>query len=287
MNKKTFDVILRQNVVNTDSSAVFGYAWNDRNYSDYYREDVFKKFADGMEREYPQHYQKYIRGKGSELKPNGDHPPKMASVGSSSRFCYLAFRNYDSVEFEHACPIDGIKGGTPPQMDAYFFGENIFAEVKCHEIFDSHKIELSAQYRNLLFCPNNDFGFPCLPADSNVPFTISGSAFGLRDAQTLVDIKQLLCHLLGIRSHKKPDEDATLLYLFFWPKVKDPLQKSALEMLFSALQAEICTVFGGPQSPIRKFAEKNRVKLVAVAQYAEVMSPLTTENTVHLFPKQA
>ena len=94
----------------------------------------------------------------------------------------------------------------------------------------------------------------------------------------------MICHLLGIRSHKQPNEKATLVYLFFKPKVFKEEQRREIDTLFQALQKEIETVFGGNNSPIRKFAEENHIQLKAIAQYSEVMSPLTEENRIVLFP---
>ena len=295
MNKITFDEILKKNIINTTGVDLFGY---NNTHSLYYNNYIFEKFVNQMLNDYPNHYYKYSRGKGSELKPQGNTPPKMASVASSSRFCYLALRNgatalggYGNVEFEHECRIDGITG-TAPQMDAYIKNGNIFVEAKCHEIFDAHKITLSKQYFDLLFGESNDFGLEYIPQKkmSDYGFVEKGNEFELPFDKMgiyqpkMLDFKQMICHLMGIRSHKQQEETATLIYMFFKPKASTKEQNDEINAEFVKLTNEITTIFGSNVSPINRFAKKNNIKLKAVAQYAEVMSPLTVENLIQLYP---
>lgn len=288
MEKNAFDELLKQNMINATGIDFFGYWIANRNYPNYYCADAFANFVHQMRDKYPSHYQKYNSGKGSELKQNGCTPPKMASVGSSSRFCYLALRKGANVfncskyvEFEHPCPIDKIKGGTPPQMDAYLKKENIFVEAKCHEIFDSHKIVLSSQYFGHLYGEGNDFGFESIKHNTSKSFEVPVSSFDVKKSPML-DIKQLICHLLGIKSHKKQNEKATLVYLFFKPKVPLKVQQIEIDNLFFDLKTEIETIFNS--SPIKNFTKNNNIELMAVAEYAEVMCPLTTNNILYLYP---
>ena len=291
MQKSAFDQILKENVIHSIGINLFGYEIGDKRYPNHYNVCAFDKFVCQMREEYNAHFRNYWEGKGNELTSQNGTPPKMASVASSSRFCYLALRkgaqglgSDGDVVFEHSCRIDKIRGGTPPQMDAYIEKDNIFVEVKCHEIFDAHDIKLSHQYRQFLFARDNDFGFAPVSNEDGAPIVLSRTAFGLKEEQTMLDIKQLICHLLGIQSHKAADEKATLVYLFFKPKVLTDEQRRGIDTLFNDLQDEIEIVFGGKHSPIRQFAEKNNIQLKAIAQYAEVMSPLTEENRIFLFP---
>ncbi len=75
----------------------------------------------------------------------------MASVGSSSRFCYLALKDGSStyiskhpctkeqIEFEKECPFLNISKGHL-QLDAYvsLVNADVYVEVKYHEIFSLH-----------------------------------------------------------------------------------------------------------------------------------------------------
>ena len=293
MDKKSFDERLKQNVINATGIDLFGYEINDRNYPNYYSACAFANFVNQMMNNYPEHYKSYSEGEGNELIPKrgryGFYPPKMASVASSSRFCYLALRNgaaalvgSGDVEFEHPCPISEIKGGTPPQMDAYIKNENVFIETKCHEIFDSHKVILKRKYFDLLFGQDNDFGFATRQESYDESLEISLSEFGIDKKSTRVDIKQLICHLFGIKSHKQQKEPATLVYLFFKPKASTESQQQEIDEVFNELSKEIKTVFDS--APIQSFTKKNNIQLKAVAEYSDVMLPLTNENIIQLYP---
>ncbi|MBQ5824592.1 MAG: hypothetical protein IIW48_07255 [Clostridia bacterium] len=283
MTKSTFDQILKDNVVNCAGYDCFSPTGYGAPYPTYYSRYFFNEFVTQMITDYPTHYEKYRQGRGSELVSINSKPPKMSCVGSSSRFCYLAFRNYHGVDFEHDCPIAGIRG-TAPQMDTYFEDKNIFIEVKCHEIFDAHKMMLSNQYYNLLFGEGNDFGLETEGSEivkKSKAFEIPIDKFGLEGKLSMIDFKQFICHLLGIKSHKKADETATLIYLFFKPKTTSQAQRDEINILFAKLKSEIKSVF--ESTPIKAFVQKNNIELKAVAEYAEVMSPLTTENAIILY----
>ena len=289
MDKTTFDNIIRENLINAASIDHLDTNSYSDEYPNYYNNSAFTSFVDQMKCDYKSAYAKYINGKGSELKPQKSAPPKMASVASSSRFCYLALRDgaevlggKDAVEFEYSCKnIKGIRGGTPPQMDAYIANDNIFVEVKCHEIFDTHKIVLSKQYKDLLCGQNSDFGFSSITEYSEKEIAISSNEFGLKEDTAMFDTKQFICHLLGIKSNKDKDEKATLIYLFFKPKTPNLEQQSEIDRIFEELKDEIKNVFNNKS--IQNFIRVNNIQLKAVAEYAEVMSSLTKDNMIILY----
>ena len=147
-----FDKIIRENLIATEETEnSFGYEFQDmvddeiivRKYDEYYSETKFADFVEVMKTEYPLHFRKFRGdieaednkgGKGGELVCKTYKgklvPPKMASVASLSRFCYLALRDgsdklipdrkvqKDDVEFEKECGIFEI-GNHAPQLDAY------------------------------------------------------------------------------------------------------------------------------------------------------------------------
>lgn len=213
MKKETFDNIIKKNLIDVTGIDNFGYKLT-RTYSNYYNKSAFAVFLTEMKNPpYESYYWSYASGKGSELKEQdgryGKLPPKMASVASSSRFCYLALRDgadalgcKGSVEFEKACEIEGIDG-IAPQLDAYIPEKNIYIEAKCHEIFDSHKVILKEKYWNLFYGLDNDFGFEVREKEKEETFSIPFSVFGISKTSTRFDVKQLLCHLLGIASKKE------------------------------------------------------------------------------------
>ena len=243
LSKSQFDEIIKQNLIDSGiSEQTFTYAIKGRTYPDYYTECEFKKFVSEMKINYTNHYIKFKGndnakenkgGAGGELEIKkgryGLMPPKMASVASSSRFCYIALRDgvdclcekntgmKNQVEFEKECRIfdDGLHA---PQLDAYIPNEeyNVYIEAKCHEIFDSHKAEFKNKYRPCF--DSNDISYEqALVSDDGETFELSLDLFGIADKKTIrFDIKQFVCHLLGIAKQNKGAK-SKLVYLFFKP----------------------------------------------------------------------
>ena len=284
ISKKQFDTIIKNNLEKQSGTITFGYGEKEL----YYSPADFNKFVKEMqEAKYERFFIRYDKGNGNELKAKGTMPPKMASVASSSRFCYLALRDggdalggTGDVEVEHGCKIEGVKG-TAPQLDAYIENENIFVEVKCHEIFDRHRMTMKSAYHDLLFGDNNDFGLDMkVSINSKNEFEIPASVFGA-NKNTMFDLKQFICHLLGIDSNTK-GKKAKLVYLFFKPLCKDEEESKQIEVVFEKLKGEIKSVF--ESTPVNNFILKNNITLSAVAEYSECMDALTKDNMIVLYP---
>lgn len=290
MTKNDFDNLIRNAYCDHFGTNPFGYSADDTDidYPNYLSENDFQEFISEMKNRYPQAYQKYAHAKGSELAHTANKgkniPPKMSSIASSSRFCYLALRDGaqalqgGKVEFEFECRIDGI-WGTAPQMDAYSAEGNLFIEVKCHEIFDTHNLSLSHQYYSWLCESPNGFGLKLLKPETKNNILLSHSIFGA-DENCMFDIKQLLCHLMGIASTSKK-QPATLVYLFFKPQLTDQAIQKQVDDVFDALAAEINAIF--TSKPILRFCNSNRITLRAVAQHTPVMQELKPEHIYSLF----
>lgn len=284
--KKSFDQLILENLEDRGFGP-FGYSLNGKTHPVYYSKEAFTAFIYEMGLCYPQHYCRYINGQGSELEETSA-PPKMASVASSSRFAYLALRHgaqaiggTEQVEFEHECRITGIRG-TAPQLDAYTTdakGNPIYIEVKCHEIFDPHKVKLRAAYWQKIYGNQNDFGFPEQDALFSENFTIPLSEFGIDRDHSMVDIKQLLCHLMGIASQKEANRTATLVYLFFRPTVPGRSGDS-ISHYFCRLIDEMDRVF--ISTPIRNFCTAHKIDLKVVVEETAVMEKLTDKNIGYL-----
>ena len=75
---------------------------------------------------------------------------------------------------------------------------------------------------------------------------------------------------------------AALVYLFFKPKTSSNSQQAEIDQLFDELKTEIETIFNS--LPIKTFVKKNNIQLKAIAQCAEVVAPITTENIIYLYP---
>lgn len=287
LTKTEFDNIIRENI-HKDS---LGYElW--KNYDLYYSKEEFEKFKNEMETKYPLAYQSFGAGKGGEFEEHSKcgkkTPPKMASIASSSRFCYLALRDgaqalggNTKAEFEFPCEIEGVKG-TPPQLDAYIPSENIFVEAKCHEIFDRHKMNMKKAYWNFLFGEDNDFGLSVREYNGGAEFEIPISEFDA-DMDTMFDVKQFLCHLLGVSSKTKSlgKNSAKLVYIFFKPDCHDKITQDEIDEVFQKLQKEIKRIF--ESVPVKNFIIKNNIVLEAVAEKSITMQALTTENIEYLY----
>lgn len=192
MKKDAFDRIIRNNVVRKTGKDCFGYIVSDtsKKYDTYYSNQVFDAFIAEMKSSiYKKAFCAYDCGKGGELQEHtgryGKMPPKMSSVASSSRFCFLALKDgaealggFGEVAFEHECRIKGISG-TAPQLDAFVPNENIYIEVKCHEIFDPHRIVMKKKYWSLIYGTDNKFGLNPSSEVCGDTFEIPLSVFGI------------------------------------------------------------------------------------------------------------
>jgi len=291
MNKKEFDRIIRNNLVKVYGESAFGYqsATVTKKYEDYYSKPEFDKFTTEMRINTPEVYKQYFKGKGSELKEHsrGDVmlPPKMASVASSSRFAYLALsKGADALiksgiaEFEKGCCICGISG-TAPQLDAYIKEGGIYVEVKCHEIFDKHTIKLKDKYWTHIYENGNKFGLESNGKPTEEYFEIPNKVFGVEKEYTMFDIKQFICHLLGVSCQKEPS--STLMYLFFKPVSDNADEQKEINKLFDELKKEISDIFNS--YPVQNFINANNITLKAIAEESYTMETLNASNIVKLF----
>lgn len=229
LTKSQFDTIIRDNILKHSglkASPFFEAMDEEMAYTNYYNDTAFGDFCDDMKTNYPKAYDAYKNGPGKEMDKRPPAPAKMASVASSSRFCYLALRDGAEAlglngipEFEKACPIKGLVPLTNANPDAFFEKDNTYFEVKYHEIFDPQK-SFKDKYRSLFINDYKAFGFKkeqFNPMEGPDDFILE--LFGDKHATIKrFDYKQLICHLMGIASSKDTCTRATLIYLFFKPK---------------------------------------------------------------------
>lgn len=249
-----------------------------RAYPNYFSREAFAAFVEEMREAYPEHYARYATCSGDELKEHQTRsgtllPPKMAAVASSSRWVYLALRAHaeeklralipdlptdGAFRFEEKLQIRGVKGGVANLDAAYLTGDRcVFIEAKCHEIFDDdHELKWSKQYYSSgRFAREGAFS---LSVPSNL-LRITGSvevapaAFGIEDKTSRFDVKQAVCHLLGIAS-REGTAPADLLYLLFRPSglVGSDDVYEQFEKEFRGFCESDC---------IRDFCERHRISL--------------------------
>jgi hypothetical protein len=213
----------KRNYENKKYKTGYGYVISGKNtYWNYLSKESWSTFLSGMSES---HQQQYEDGDGGELEEKnskyGIVPPKMASYGSSSRFIYLQSKDIPNFSFEKKCPTQ--VGQHPANLDGYLEkGNTIYCvEAKCREIYSSHKnIKVSTIYEKV---------FKRIPNFSYDSFRITKDIEHRKytfkyDEKELVhfDIKQLICHFLGITAdilkNQRRGVFIRFIYLIFNPK---------------------------------------------------------------------
>ena len=251
----------------------------------YYSREAFAAFVEEMRENYPEHYARYATCSGGELEEHYDrrseryYPPKMASVASSSRWVYLALRTHaeeklralipdlptDGIfRFEEKLQIKGVRRGIANLDAAYLSDENcVFIEAKCHEIFDRHELKWSKQYiKSGKFADEEEVALAVPPKAVSIVTTktddgikevvrVAPAAFGLEDENPRFDVKQAVCHLLGIAS-RELSTPAVLLYLLFKPR-----GLVETDDVYTAFEKEFCEFC--KSDCIRAFCERHRI----------------------------
>lgn len=222
------------------------YVHNGREYYNYLDNASWQEFINEMKTLYYPIYENYKNGSGDELgiKKVGKYPPKMASYGSSSRMIYLLSRDIPNFCFEKK--LYTTVGGTD-NMDGYLNknGTDYYIEAKCQEPYYSHQFTIDRKYEQLYRyldkCEGLDLKCSIDIIDNkwmNVHFSTSQRAIDH------FDIKQMICHLLGIATDKieAPTEDKNqFLYLLYNPtkiNIIDAPQKKTLLALYEQEVAE-------------------------------------------------
>ena len=105
-------------------------------------------------------------------------------------------------------------------MDGYLESKGVFVEAKCHEFYTSHTTIFKKQYKGFYqYLQDKTNGFFKYYVDSNkktptVSFSWNNTPI------TQFDLKQVLCHLLGIAKktiNEKGKQIPTLVYLIYKP----------------------------------------------------------------------
>ena len=205
-------------------------------------------------------YEQFDKFKVREFTPIGkkgdkEQLIKMCSISSSSRLAFLYFRKQleNGYELEYECP-NGLKTNLNPQLDAFDKKSNTYFECKCHEICDNHTDLLKIKYEKKLVklfgfskeelkkCEKTikngkvyeitleEFGINKIP--NQLKYTINSSIYDLH-----LDVKQLICHLVGIENCNKRKR-ANLQYIFFTPNNVDIKRNVHIDKLYDELLAE-------------------------------------------------
>ena len=149
----------------------------------------------------PDAFTEYVKGGGGELFEKGGCPPKMASFGSSSRILYTLSSKIKGFHYEKK--LQTTIGGEA-NLDGFYEGENryVFVEAKCHEPYAVKRQAVSKVYEKLYDRINKQMSGKVRIEMTeskcgrylNVDYYIEGKKL------ERFDLKQMICHLLGIAS---------------------------------------------------------------------------------------
>lgn len=221
--QKALDCAIRDYEIQ-GSSEKCGYITSSGNgpYWNYMKNEVWEDFLKCSM--LPIHKAQYLDGDGGELSEKnsryGMMPPKMASYGSSSRFIHNLSKGVEGFSFEKQLPT---RVGHTANLDGFLQTEDcdIYVEAKCREIYNhTPYIKVSNVYEPVyeyIHNKNNCFVFEKMESENGY-FKCSFSYNGRQIKY--FDIKQLICHFLGISAdllENNRDSNVKFLYLIFNP----------------------------------------------------------------------
>lgn len=206
-------------------------------YSSYMQNSEWDCFIRDMEENHGEAFVEYGAGSGGECKSNGAYPPKMASYGSSSRMIYNLCKEIPGFHFEYK--LHTTVGGTA-NLDGFLEREEelIYVEAKCREPYGEKPHLIEKKYKELYDYINaqatNNLRIRAEPLASklNVSFSVNGKEI------KHFDIKQMLCHLLGVATkhlRQPTHKRITFLYLAYDPR--------RIELIDSKKGAKIIAVY--------------------------------------------
>ncbi len=279
--KEKFDFYIKQSFIDgnpylpglyidTNSSENFGFYVN--RYERFY--DRYLSKGLGIEKKLSSVISsKYDEGKGNEFKTG-----KYYSVASSSRFATACFSKKDKnelislveeieiegvwkkckIELEKGLEVLSKKGDviSKPQMDVVIDTEDdvYFIEVKCHEIFDDHKtIKLrweynkSEEFKSFLHDSPPISKIEKVEKKKKVPYIginnsfLTPQNFGCNLKTNHFDLKQFLCHLMGILSNQESKGKRIHFYYLFYEN--EEYLKNMESKIYDDLKKEMDLVF--------------------------------------------
>lgn len=194
-------------------------------YENYMSNEKWVAFLKEMKKE---HQIAYVQGYGNEISEKqgryGIYPPKMASYGSSSRMIYKLLKTVEGIHFEKQLPT---KVGGTANLDGYLQrGETeIFIEAKCREIYTKHaNIDIKEVYNDVLDAIKikSDNAFQYKENKETKTGYLNYSFFYGKTPIVRFDIKQLICHFLGIAANyiknKSAKNKICFIYLIYNPE---------------------------------------------------------------------
>jgi hypothetical protein len=220
----------------TDGAYAIPYKGNVLHKTSYLSNDEWKAFLEAMPAEARR---QYGQGGGDELSEKDGHPPKMASYGSSSRLIYNLSRETAGFAYEKKLPT--TVGGNA-NLDGFYETDTryVFVEAKCHEPYTAKRNTVSAQYADLYAYINEQM-------QGSIRIDMTPSTCGrylnadyFADGEKLerFDMKQMICHLLGIATGvlkgTLEQKQTDFIYLLYDPTELDiePVAKAQIDRIY-------------------------------------------------------
>ncbi|MBE6638774.1 MAG: hypothetical protein E7616_04880 [Ruminococcaceae bacterium] len=213
-----------------------GYLIGGKEYNTYMTNEEWEKFKTDM---LPSAHEEYSAGGGDELSDKNGRPPKMACYGSSSRLIYKLSCHKECFHYEKK--LSTTVGGTA-NLDGFMEEDHryVFVEAKCHEPYSAKKNSVSHSYANLYNYINEQMlgsiEIKMQPKKCKRYMDVEYFAEGEQLAH--FDMKQMICHLLGIATGVLKGElelkQIDFIYLLYDPTELDlsPDTKAAVDSIY-------------------------------------------------------
>ena len=190
-------------------------------YESYMDNQSWDRFVNDMKQNYSEAFQEYGAGSGGELKPKGNYPPKMASYGSSSRMIFNLCKDIPEFHFEYKLPT---RVGGIANLDGYIENQDIqiYIEAKCREPYGVKPHLIERKYADLYRFINDDSVSNLSIDMENINDKMKVRFHVGDDTISCFDIKQMICHLLGIANellNNPTEKNILFLYLCYSPKL--------------------------------------------------------------------
>ncbi|MBO8460726.1 MAG: hypothetical protein IAA73_10430 [Bacteroidetes bacterium] len=254
--KTEFDTEILRRIENGEDYAFPGELWKEKSCAILWKGYDFKKpYLDSTAQEILKYFNQSVLQQINGEKYREFTKGTFFSCGSSARLAMYSFtqledlskkvrKNIDYIkidgightiisEIEKALPIYNTTHQyiTNANLDVVLKYEDkdiYFIEVKCHEIFDSHRLEFSNKYSEIL--------------KKKFEIDITERKIQYKDFRIekfkRFDFKQLICHLYGISQYDYPGIKH-LIYMFYFPK---EWQNGKFAKVFKELNEELVRV---------------------------------------------
>ena len=253
---KELDLAIMEKETHGNPSVQAGYSVDGRIYKNYLSKNCWNDFKKEMQMNHAEAFNTYGKGGGKEMderKACGNiYPPKMASFGSSSRMIYNLMKENKAFQYEKK--LATVVGGMA-NLDGYFEDDQkrVFVEAKCREPYASGSNLVAKAYDSLFVAlsesDSNNLSCVVKPAEKEGKICAD---FSVGDIPlNHFDIKQIICHFLGIANDVLKSGDQRkieFIYLLYNPtalKFDEPKVGEKIQRIY-ALECKECAAVDFP-----------------------------------------